>query len=49
MESIIDVYRGNPYLCCKKKKKLGLVSTFTPIGMLDLVWTLAPTPSVKWA
>jgi hypothetical protein len=26
---------------------LGLISTFAPIGMLDLGWTLALTPSVK--
>jgi hypothetical protein len=26
-----------------------LISTFAPIGMLDLGWTLALTPSVKWA
>jgi len=26
----------------------GLISTFAPIGMLDLGWTLALTPSVKW-
>jgi hypothetical protein len=29
-------------------KPLGLISTFAPIGMLDLGWTLALTPSVKW-
>ncbi len=28
---------------------LGPISTFAPIGMLDLGWTLALTPSVKWA
>jgi hypothetical protein len=28
-------------------KPLGLISTFAPIGMLDLGWTLALTPSVK--
>jgi hypothetical protein len=28
---------------------LGLISTFAPIGMLDLGWTLALTPSVKRA
>ncbi len=30
-------------------KPLGLISTFAPIGMLDLSWTSSPTPSVKWA
>jgi hypothetical protein len=30
-------------------KPLGLISTFAPIEMLDLGWTLAPTPSVKRA
>ncbi len=30
-------------------KPLGLISTFAPIGMLDLSSTLALTPSVKWA
>jgi hypothetical protein len=28
---------------------LGLISTFAPIGMLDLGWTSALTPSVKRA
>ncbi len=28
-------------------KAMGLLSTFAPIGMLDLGRTLAPTPSVK--
>jgi hypothetical protein len=30
-------------------KLLVLISTFAPIGMLDLGWTLALTPSVKEA
>jgi len=30
-------------------KPLGLISTFPPIGMLDLSCTLALTPSIKWA
>ncbi len=30
-------------------KPLGLISTFAPIGMLDLSCTLALTPSVNWA
>ncbi len=30
-------------------KPLGLISTLASIGMLDLGWTLALTPSVKWA
>jgi hypothetical protein len=30
-------------------KALGLISTFAPIGILDLSLTLALTPSVKWA
>jgi len=30
-------------------KSGGLISTFAPIGMLDLSRTLALTPSVKWA
>ncbi len=30
-------------------KTLGLISTFAPIGMLDLSWTLALTPNLKWA
>jgi hypothetical protein len=30
-------------------KPLGLISTFAPIGMLDLSRSLALTPSVKWA
>ncbi len=30
-------------------KPVGLISTFAPIGMLDLSSTLALTPSVKWA
>jgi len=30
-------------------KPLGLISTFVPIGMLDLGWTMALTPSVKRA
>jgi len=30
-------------------KPLGLISTFAPIGMLDLSCTLALTHSVKWA
>ncbi len=30
-------------------RPLGLISTFATIGMLDLGWTLARTPSVKKA
>ncbi len=30
-------------------KPLGLISTFVPIGMLNLGWTSALTPSVNWA
>jgi hypothetical protein len=30
-------------------KPLELISTFAPIGMLDLGWILALTPNVKWA
>jgi hypothetical protein len=30
-------------------KPLGLISSFAPIGMLDLGWKLTLTPSVKWA
>jgi hypothetical protein len=30
-------------------KPLWLISTFPPIEILDLGWTLALTPSVKWA
>jgi len=30
-------------------KPLGLISTFAPMGILDLSLTLAFSPSVKWA